>query len=547
MAPAAELARPPRIPKLTYRNPLPVADDSSINSKSSSACEASDSSGSRQLLTPPSTPKLTLESDARSITSSGSISLASSDGSVSRESKSSTTKKKKNGVLNFLALKEPSQNALEQFAEAQRKQTAAKGQPLQSGAPQKLPSTVPKVNSKWDGVPESVKSSQNSVRSSKRNSTWSYASSQKQHSGHTRNTPLDSSASSIMSRASRGPPNSLASPMHSAIDVCDYTDSSSSSDPPSRSDSLSAASTTIDSRSFSPDKSSSSSPSPVPHAEHSWSPPPHPSESDTDPSLVFITEFKEKLTIDEPDPATSDEVNAIFRRLKGGASESQHTYYGSDDDDPDVPNTHDFLFDVRPILPNPPTRIIPPYQTAQTPTQPSSPTISTLPPPHSAASPTTNRPPANFSRPRPIVPVPDRYYAPPSVPKPKPKPQQPPQRPLYARHKSNAPSLPTLYEVSIASTSDSDADSDATEVERCTTRDSIQSTESSSAPSIAPSMAPSVATSVTPSVMSASWYRSPQERLGLGGRIRKTDVLPWEDGGTRGKQKRSRLAIFSRG
>jgi hypothetical protein len=59
-------------------------------------------------------------------------------------------------------------------------------------------------------------------------------------------------------------------------------------------------------------------------------------------------------------------------------------------------------------------------------------------------------------------------------------------------------------------------------------------------------MAPSVATSVTPSVMSASWYRSPQERLGLGGRIRKTDVLPWEEGG-RGKQKRSRLAIFSRG
>ncbi|KAL1603578.1 hypothetical protein SLS60_005166 [Paraconiothyrium brasiliense] len=447
-------------------------------------------------------------------------SLASSDDSISRDSKASSTKKKKNGVLNFLTLKEPSQTALDQFADAQRKQTAAKsGQSTPVGrqgiSPQKLPPTVPKVNSKWDGVPESLKSSRNSTTSSKRTSTMSSTSSQTSPSSYTtRRTTTNSSAISVATNDSRGPPNSLASPMHSAIDVSDYTPTKR----PPRADSPSSASLP-EITSFFPDDPSSLGASPVSSAEHPWD---SPSRLDQDSSQAFITDFDEKLSISEPDTVTSDEVDAIFRRLKGAAGEPQRVSVDVEDEDPDVPDTHDFLFDVKPIVNTP----LPRTSSHQAPVQPTPPAQV----PHYVP---TGRPPANFSRPRP-----NQTFS--NPPRPNPYPHH---------HKFSAPSLPTLYEASIVSTDDTDAGSDTTEIGRTDTRGSTDSTESFSAPSIAPSTAPSVATSFTPSVMSASWYRSSRERLGLGGRIRKTDVLPWEQTEQvhRGKPKKSRLSVFSRG
>jgi hypothetical protein len=41
----------------------------------------------------------------------------------------------------------------------------------------------------------------------------------------------------------------------------------------------------------------------------------------------------------------------------------------------------------------------------------------------------------------------------------------------------------------------------------------------------------SVSGSVAPSIMSAQWYRPPRERLGLGTRMSRTEILPWELGG----------------
>lgn len=70
--------------------------------------------------------------------------------------------KKLGSVLGTLAMKEPSTSALDEFAQKQKKQTGTRGgRVVPVGMPgissQKLPEHVPKVNSKWDGLPASVK------------------------------------------------------------------------------------------------------------------------------------------------------------------------------------------------------------------------------------------------------------------------------------------------------------------------------------------------------------------------------------------------------
>lgn len=77
-------------------------------------------------------------------------------------------KKKKSGMLGFLTMKEPSATALEEFAEAQKKKEREKGNGvanMSSVSSRKLPEYVPKVNSKWDGLPENAKKQTNESRS----------------------------------------------------------------------------------------------------------------------------------------------------------------------------------------------------------------------------------------------------------------------------------------------------------------------------------------------------------------------------------------------
>ncbi|KAL9056313.1 MAG: hypothetical protein Q9162_003004 [Coniocarpon cinnabarinum] len=70
---------------------------------------------------------------------------------------SNPPKKKKNGIMNFLTAKEPSTDAFLKYAEQQRRAAALKGPgsaSMQNLSRQKLPEYVPKVNSKWDGMPK---------------------------------------------------------------------------------------------------------------------------------------------------------------------------------------------------------------------------------------------------------------------------------------------------------------------------------------------------------------------------------------------------------
>ena len=84
------------------------------------------------------------------------------------------TKKKGSSLLSFFSVKEPSAQAFEDYQKQMRKKAqTSNNRALVAGLPgvssAKLPETVPKVNSKWDGVPESqreYKTKHNSIRHS---------------------------------------------------------------------------------------------------------------------------------------------------------------------------------------------------------------------------------------------------------------------------------------------------------------------------------------------------------------------------------------------
>lgn len=77
-------------------------------------------------------------------------------------------------VFGFLSVKEPSAIALQQFTDSQRKQTEMKGgrnpaTGLAGITDRKLPPTVPKVNSKWDGLPEWAREAAKEAKKNERN------------------------------------------------------------------------------------------------------------------------------------------------------------------------------------------------------------------------------------------------------------------------------------------------------------------------------------------------------------------------------------------
>ncbi|MCJ1378373.1 hypothetical protein MMC17_001471 [Xylographa soralifera] len=87
----------------------------------------------------------------------------------------SSVKKKRSSVFSFFTVKEPSTQAWLDYQENLRKQqpirhgrVSAVGLPMVSSA--KLPPTVPKVNSKWDGVPDLVVQREKEKKAKRRSS-----------------------------------------------------------------------------------------------------------------------------------------------------------------------------------------------------------------------------------------------------------------------------------------------------------------------------------------------------------------------------------------
>ncbi|KAL8731097.1 MAG: hypothetical protein Q9166_003625 [cf. Caloplaca sp. 2 TL-2023] len=173
----------PYIPRLTYRNSPSTASisDHSIKTIGTQSSAASISTGTTS---PPSS----LIGSIRSYQFSEDIPSPLSLDGTSDPLPSSTSlsphaakepKKKSSSVFKFFSVKEPSTQAFEAYQEQMKKRgTTQSGRANPVGLPgvssAKLPPTVPKVNSKWDGVPQAAKQK---VREKNNPSQQSFASS----------------------------------------------------------------------------------------------------------------------------------------------------------------------------------------------------------------------------------------------------------------------------------------------------------------------------------------------------------------------------------
>lgn len=146
-------ALPNRQPKLSYRSK--TCDTESISSASTGF------TGSTVSTTPTSPLHSNFCPSPRSPPSEMSLPSTSKDSSFAPSSMSSRTsskipKKRSNFFSSLFSVKEPSAQALQDYQRQLMKQgggrVTAVGMPGVSSA--KLPATVPKVNSKWDGVPQ---------------------------------------------------------------------------------------------------------------------------------------------------------------------------------------------------------------------------------------------------------------------------------------------------------------------------------------------------------------------------------------------------------
>jgi hypothetical protein len=505
MAPGANLTvQPPpaRIPKLKYRNPLPAGEKlPSLDERrrtNNQPCDADE---------PPATPSSAAPSshgrssfDTASLTPASVASTASSVAS-SDDSRSSKKKKKAGSVFGFLSLKEPSQVAFEQYAEAQRKQAVEKGSPSPSSrtssnyASKRLPENIPKVNSKWDGIPESIKNrhSKSSPSTKNRHSVMS----QDSQKSHLTALPQNASRASVMTDGTRNPPNSVASPASSVSDLSIREDSGSISPSPS-------PNALPEMSYYFPEPIDSGSQATQPLQPQTY----HPATIESPPrSAQPAFDFSSPdqvpgLRSDSPASSTSssdtvvrDTADVIFKKLN---DQPQQGFWGDapavqpDDEDnvATVPESHDFLFDD--LLPSNTPKAGSPMTT----------------PPLSHYAPT--RPVQNFSRP---ISLGDLS-----------QPTRSTRTPSY-RTAPMSSGLPTLYEASVTSTESDETIQDDADVET---------------QSIAPS-------TVTPSVLSAHWLESPRERLGLGGRLRMDAALPWEGSGNPpAKLKKYRLSMFGK-
>ena len=164
-----------RVPKLAVRNrvsdeQIPAANmDTGSENEHSAPASSNSSHGARTPMSPRSL------SDESVNQSRWSASQRQSGDSMqaAKNFGPSATKKKRGGMLKLLTLKEPSTSAWAEFAEAEREKAKQKGgNAIGSGAhkpsAKKLPDFVPKVNSKWDGLPENVHKKRMDSKSSSR-------------------------------------------------------------------------------------------------------------------------------------------------------------------------------------------------------------------------------------------------------------------------------------------------------------------------------------------------------------------------------------------
>jgi hypothetical protein len=195
-----------RVPKLAVRNRAGTEASNSSNNASQTA-----SSQSSTRTASPRRDRGISDASQRSKPSGMETAARKSGSSHGKQPQQQQTKdKKKGGMLGFLTLKEPSTNALEQFAAEQKKAAAEKAARasavgLTSVSTQKLPEYVPKVNSKWDGLPEDAR------KNLKHQRKKSHETGSSLFTTNTRQTHRSDNSSSSSSNSTRRPIGSMSS------------------------------------------------------------------------------------------------------------------------------------------------------------------------------------------------------------------------------------------------------------------------------------------------------------------------------------------------
>lgn len=176
----------------------------SSNSPLASPSRSSLSSPSMDCISSPNTLHSTVETSGLCTTNTSTITIppteAWNSGSMS-PAPSVKPSKKRTSFFSFLTVREPSTQAWIDYQENVRKQQAsdekrprAVGMPMVSTA--KLPSTVPRVNSKWEGVPHAVIRKEKQKKSGRRSSATTHG---------TRAPSIISTGSGASSHESIGP------------------------------------------------------------------------------------------------------------------------------------------------------------------------------------------------------------------------------------------------------------------------------------------------------------------------------------------------------
>ena len=151
----------PHIPRLSYR----TASDPNSQVRRPSTSTAATSCSHATLYAPSKAPISPFTSPTTVTFPDSAPGANSSPSSPSSPIQNMTNKAKGKGpssLMNFFTVKEPSSQAFADYEAYMRKQTASRGGRVTTvGLPgvssAKLPPSVPKVNSKWDGVPQAVK------------------------------------------------------------------------------------------------------------------------------------------------------------------------------------------------------------------------------------------------------------------------------------------------------------------------------------------------------------------------------------------------------
>lgn len=166
-------AVPRRIPKLAVRNKAPEHDNYPASGHHTSGSSGEDESPQTRVSCQEHT-----DDELNSLHARSSCDLKRVDSKQDESRSKHASKRKSTSVLGFFTLKEPSTSALEEFAEAERKKlNAQRGTKLLPGvSSQKIPQHVPRVNSKWDGLPDAARRKQGGKDKSMRNSMISLAS-----------------------------------------------------------------------------------------------------------------------------------------------------------------------------------------------------------------------------------------------------------------------------------------------------------------------------------------------------------------------------------